>query len=59
VDLKIEPKKEARGDSSVLNHMPKRLNIREFMDRRVKDNIYAVSVMPQNMAWEVTTSSNI
>jgi len=59
VDVKIEPKVESRGDSSVLNALPKRLSIKEFMKRRTKDNIYAVTIMPQNMAWQVNVPSAI
>jgi len=59
VDLKIEPKKESRGDSSVLNYLPKRLSIKEFMKRRIKDNIYAVTIIPQVMAWDVNVPSSM
>jgi len=59
IDLKIEPKKEARGDSLVLNAMPKRLSIDEFMKRRKADNIYAVSILPQEMAWDVNVPSSL
>jgi len=59
VDLKIEPKKESRGDSSVLNFLPKRLSVKEFMKRRIKDNVYAVTIIPQSMAWDVNVPSSV
>jgi len=53
VDLKIEPKLESRGDESILGPMPHRMNISDFLRRAKQENIYAVSVMPQAMAWDV------
>lgn len=62
VDLKLEPKVEARGDQSAYTDiegtgMHHRINVSEFMTgtKNFKDNnMYAVTIVPQAMAWDVT-----
>lgn len=53
VDLKIEPKIENRGNSPILNNMPKRLNISTYFETMRESTLYAVSILPQEMAWDV------
>jgi hypothetical protein len=59
VDLKIEPKMEVRGDMSVLSVMDHRMNVSEFLPRNLNENIYGVSIMPYEMAWDVNIPSSV
>lgn len=59
VNLKVEPKIESRGDDSILDKLPKRLTIDKYFDRMRTTNLYAVSVLPQAMAWEVNFPSSM
>lgn len=53
VDLKIEPKIENRGNGPILDNMPKRLKISEYFKTFHTSPLYAVSILPQAMAWDV------
>jgi hypothetical protein len=54
----VEPKKESRGDMSAYRSIDRalpthRTNISEFMRLEEKLSIYAVTILPQDMAWDV------
>jgi len=55
IDLKIEPKLEARGDDTQYvdsDSVGHRMNVNDYLDQNQHKNIYAVSILPQQMAWD-------
>jgi len=62
VDAKLEPKIEARGNNTGYadldaNAPSHRLNISEYIRIEKGKNMYVVSIIPQEMAWEVAHPS--
>lgn len=62
VEAKLEPKLEARGNDTAYRDLdtasPRhRLNISEYLRVEAGRNMYVVSVIPQDMAWEVAHPS--
>eukprot|EP00398_MALV-I-01_sp_L67-1_P000418 gene418-69_t len=55
IALKLEPKLEGRGNTSAYVTMPKsRILLKDFVKDMRTANMYAVSILPQSLAWEVT-----
>jgi len=62
VDCKLEPKTEGRGNNTAYRELERlapghRLNISEYLRVEEGKNIYVVSIVPQEMAWEVAHPS--
>lgn len=62
VDVKLEPKIEARGNDTAYKELDRlapshRLNISEYLRLEKGKNMYVVSIIPQKMAWEVAHPS--
>ena len=62
VQLKLEPKLEARGDHSAYIDVDKyhhRIDIKNYLKEMETKNIYAVSIIPYEMAKEVNIVPSI
>mmetsp|Transcript_3807 Transcript_3807/g.8888 ORF Transcript_3807/g.8888 Transcript_3807/m.8888 type:complete len:560 (+) Transcript_3807:632-2311(+) len=62
VEAKLEPKVEGRNNDTAYKDLDKvapkhRLNVSEYLKHEKDKNIYVVSILPQEMAWEVAHPS--
>ncbi len=55
IALKVEPKIESRGNETAYKSMPAhRILLKDFIKSMKTHNQYAVSILPQKLAWDVT-----
>lgn len=64
VDAKVEPKVEGRSNDTAYKDLEKltpthRVNLSTYLDIEEGRNIYVVSTVPQEMAWEVAHPSSL